>query len=331
MNKVVVVVGNGFDRDLGLKSDYKSFQESSIFNNYCNQQEIDDLLGYVSTFKHSSLDDKEEMLRFIPCQNIFNVLKIKSKLDNWYDIERFLALIAYNRGHIQGYVDQYTQFLDFVSISEKSFGQLHNALLEYLNSLPYESINLHSVAARLFKVLNEFSTVVQVKSFNYTDWNDMFDGVNKLKVEHIHGSLKDKSIIIGIQDDLDIAPDCNYMIKTFSEHFRSHNLISDLEDADEVIFFGHSLGETDYHYFKDFFLKQTDINKANRNLHVSIFTRDHNSRINILQQIRTMNNKKTDYLFGLCHFNIFMTDPDCNDGKRIDDFLLKLGDRICFE
>ena len=49
-----------------------------------------------------------------------------------------------------------------------------------------------------------------------------------------------------------------FMIKSFSRHFRSHNIQYDMILADEVIFFGHSLGSTDYHYFEHFFRNQSN-------------------------------------------------------------------------
>ena len=75
--------------------------------------------------------------------------------------------------------------------------------------------------------------------------------------KHVHGSLKESDIILGFEDNVDVNDNLCFMIKSHSPHFRSCNIRDSLEKADEIIFFGHSLGMTDYHYFEDFFLKQS--------------------------------------------------------------------------
>lgn len=324
--KLVFVIGNGFDMDLNLKTSYKSFLESKDFTAYTNEYILDTLKEEARIFRFTDKIDRENFPLLQAPSSIFNVLKAKATLENWYDVEKQLALIAYNQNS-SNRINK-AKLLDILPISSESYYQLHTALHDYLSFLSYDNIATGSIAYKLFQVLNRYPTLVHVKSFNYTDLNQIFSGKNNLSVDHIHGKLSENSLIIGIQDDLDINPSYNYMIKSFSEHFRSHNLIYDLEDADEVIFFGHSLGETDYHYFQDFFQKQTEKSRANKDLRLSIFTYDHKSRMDILQQLRNMNNKKTDMLFALCDFQLFMTKEECNDRTRIDNFLGSLDCRL---
>ena len=326
--KLVFVVGNGFDMDLKLDTSYKSFINSQSFMTYVQPDQVRALTQTAMQFQNTILSSRTHFLSFSHPINVFNVLKAKSSLENWYDIERQLAIIAHNRINSIEAMKNGERFLNLVPIDESSFHHLHDALWHYLSNLPFDSIYRDSIAYKLFTILNKFPDLVQVKSFNYTDFNQIFSGTNQLTVDYIHGNLKEKSLIIGIQDDIEIHPGYNYMIKSFSEHFRSHSLIYDLEDADEVIFFGHSLGEVDYHYFRDFFQKQTAKSTVKRNLRLSIFTYDHKSRINLLQQLRNMNQKKTDMLFALCDFQIFMTDKNCKDSHRIDMFLQDLDYRL---
>lgn len=326
--KLVFVIGNGFDMDLNLETGYKSFLESKDFTAHINEYNVDTLKEYARNFRFRDNIGREHFTLLIEPSSIFDVLKAKATLENWYDVEKQLALIAYNQNNVKNLSRSNDKFLDLLPITKDSYYQLHYALHDYLNSLSYDNISTDSIAYKLFQVLNQYPNFVHVKSFNYTGLNRIFSGKNNLNVDHIHGELSGNSLIIGIQDDLDINPSYNYMIKSFSEHFRSHNLIYDLEDADEVIFFGHSLGETDYHYFQDFFQKQTDRFRANKDLRLSIFTYDHKSRMDILQQLRNMNNKKTDMLFALCDFQLFMTKEECNDRTRIDNFLGLLDRRL---
>ena len=54
---------------------------------------------------------------------------------------------------------------------------------------------------------------------------------------------------------------------------------------------------------------------------ISIFTKDEQSKRDVLWQIRTMNENKSDYLFDLCKFQIFRTD---NDHERLEEFFSAL-------
>ena len=326
--KLVLVLGNGFDKDLGLPSGYKDFENSTLFQN--KLENVDYLKECSLSFKRSINQHKRSFIEQFPEFSIFDILAAKADLENWYDIERQLALIAHNRAFLDHIGNTFnSSLLDYLPIKKESFFQLHQCLKEYLDGIATNDI-FNSIAFQLISVLNNFPSYVIVSSFNYTDLGKILNKKINLTIDHIHGNLKDGSHIIGIQDDIDIDPTYNYMIKSFSPYFRSHSLIYDLEDADEIIFFGHSLGETDYHYFKDFFSRQTDRSTATKNLKLSIFTFDQDSRMNLLQQIRTMNNKRTDMLYALCEFNLFMTDPKCNDEERITNFLDQLDHRLRF-
>ena len=117
------------------------------------------------------------------------------------------------------------------------------------------------------------------------------------------------------------------MYKTFSPHYSSHEILFDLLDADEVIFFGHSLGQVDYHYFQRFFQQQcrSDMHRSDGK-RITIFTYDAASRLSILKQLRNMNEKRTDLLFNQNELNIFMTDG--TDEEKIAWFLSDFRKRV---
>ena len=99
-----------------------------------------------------------------------------------------------------------------------------------------------------------------------------------------------------------------FLYKTFNEHYSSNSLIHDLRDAKEVVFFGHSLGPTDYHYFQQFFKAQCVDGLPRKDAKkITIFTYDDASRIAILSQLRKMNENKTNLLYGQNDFKIIMT------------------------
>lgn len=89
----------------------------------------------------------------------------------------------------------------------------------------------------------------------------------------MHGSLEsrqtakdDTSIILGFQDNIEIDDSYCFMIKSHSPYYTSHNIKSKLDQADEVIFFGHSLGSTDYPYFEDFFANNVQLSLTMKKL-----------------------------------------------------------------
>lgn len=99
-----------------------------------------------------------------------------------------------------------------------------------------------------------------------------------------------------------------------------------MQNANEVVFFGHSLGPTDYHYFKSFFNTQSqEYMTLEKSKDITIFTFNNDSRVEILRQLRKMNGGSLEYLFSNNCFRIICTDgEDPRDEKMIQDFVKHL-------
>lgn len=295
----VLVVGNGFDLNLGLKTSYRDFFDSEFFPPV--KDDLERIKNYISS---------KNVNFFVKFQvSVFDYLRAYRELTNWCDIEGALGLLV---NLIRGE--------DGLVITEESFKDLHTRFSEYLNKYVadfFKQIDQNSVAYQLAKHLSGMPQL-SVLNFNYTPTLENIDnGFNK-KVDYIHGSLNDNSIIFGVEDDLEVPKEYSFLLKTFSPHYRGHNIRQQLQQASHIIIFGHSLAKADYHYFKDLFVRQTNPETALQNQRISIFTKDEQSKRDVLWQIRTMNENKSDYLFDLCKFQIFRTD---NDGERIKAFL----------
>lgn len=171
--------------------------------------------------------------------------------------------------------------------------------------------------------------MLEILSFNYTDLKNLqqYVGTINAPIEYVHGSILDDSIILGFQDSLDIDDSYSFMIKSFSPNYKSHNVRAKLLDANEIIFFGHSLGNIDYHYFEDLFRRQSQAEKANPNLILRIFTYDEISRRETLIQLREMNGKRTNMLYDLCNFEIYRT-KDSIDENKIEKYIGELTERF---
>lgn len=310
--KIVLVIGNGFDLDLGLKTGYVDFMKSDYFKAYL--QEIIPYKGEKRKIK----------------DNLFKYLEKERALLNWIDIETELLNLATRevKESIENTNEYRKRKIRANSDIEDTFECLHDSLCSYLESLDYNAINKDSTALKVLKsiIKHHFSQII---SYNYTDIKKVENLVGKIfcPIDHVHGRISDKSIILGFQDNVEIDKSFCFMIKSFNQHFKSHNVRKQLLDADEIIFFGHSLGCTDYHYFEDLFKYQSQSDKANEKLIMRIFTYDERSRREILFQLREMNEKRSDMIYELCDFKIYRT-IDNIDNEKIDKYLKELDKRI---
>ena len=282
--KRIIILGNGFDLDLGLATSYRNFLESEHFQK----------LGKRA--------------------NLFYWLLSKHEFQSWTDIEEELRLFAVEQSHRKSH---------FSVDLQKHFNALTNALCEYLNSINYDCIKKDSMPSVLAKCING-SDCFDIYDYNYTDLEKIFKKLNyeiSGCIHHVHGKAVDKSIILGFEDDVDIDAEYNFMIKTFSPHYRSHQVQCDLEDAGTVIFFGHSLSSTDYRYFTNFFHKQSSIDLERKcSKKIVIVTYDEKSRLKILQQLWEMNDKRIGFLFDQNEFSIYRTSVE-DDRKKLSEFL----------
>lgn len=317
-HNLVVIIGNGFDIDLGLKTKYQDFFESHFFKNNVNEHCVQRLHDYTSV-NNAMLNMNVPREQY----SLFDILECKHILlevtENtlWYDIESELAIIAST--------SRQKEKFENLKINPNSFFLLEKRLSDYIKTQYNVSLNQDSCAYQLFKIINDYhNNTVFVENFNYTDWDNLFPG-NRLSIQYIHGKVTDDSNILGIKDDIDIKPNFDYFIKTHNPKFRSHRIMHHLKDADEVIFFGHSFGDSDLHYFSDLFKRQIDTDSANLNQIIRIFTYNEDSRRSILWQLRTLTEKKVEYLFQNCDFELYRT---ANDSDRIQEYFEQLIGRL---
>lgn len=285
----VLIIGNGFDLDLGWNTRFSDFVKSD----------------YWPINRHSG--------------SILEYLKGRQRVSNWFDIEAEIGKFASdpNRRH---------QSLTTVKLNEDYFNKLVEGFKDYLINEIKENIKVDCVAAIVFSEILRNRNFKSIYSFNYTDLYNIAQRMNirtDFLYEHVHGSIKDDTIIIGAPEDKELNIGYEFLYKTFSANYQSNNLIYDLRDAKEVVFFGHSLGPTDYHYFRYFFKNQCRENMQREDAKkITIFTFDDASRISIMKQLRLMNEQKTNLLINQNDFKIIMTKN--GGGQDLDDFILHL-------
>ncbi len=276
----LLILGNGFDLGLGRDTRYSDFVNSRFWPDNLKSE----LFGY---------------------------LEKKANLKRWFDLESELARYIQNvRKESSAYV---TTRPGRARQDQVDFKVIVEALITYLKNVERKEVIRESIAAKVFSLACRDSAFSKIYSFNYTDLLILSRKLELMSipvVEYVHGCLADDSAILGINDTEDtLGGFYDFMRKSFNPHYSSHPVSYDLKTADEVVFFGHSLGDNDYHYFQSFFRHQCDENLSPEEKRtITIFTKDENGRMNIMRTLHKMNDGKTSLLFQNNILNIFCTD-----------------------
>jgi len=232
MGDGLLILGNGFDLDLGLHTCYSEFWES---------------------------DRWEEVKLSCPEPYFVQSLERYRITHHWFDLESGLKEGA---SRLLNRLKQNYDVSDYFS----SFQMLIKELKDYIqDQQEHFEPKDNSVALQLLKVINRRGPLKCIYTFNYTDLehiSERFHVTNLPPLNYMHGSLKsDDQIILGIEveDFSSIPPQLTFLIKSNSPYYHHSNLLADLYNADNVIFFGHSINGMDFPYFKEYFLKMVNM------------------------------------------------------------------------
>lgn len=302
MQNNVFIVGNGFDLALGLPTKYSDFAISKYWPVSKNEAERRRIIGerrYTSL--EAYLDDRRN-------------------LETWFDLERELYNYAREKGIGDGTNNENK---DDIKRNVEYFELLQTKLCEYIRSVQNNFVQLHYDVARevLSAVVNNgyFNSMY---SFNYTELPPI-PNHNNIECFHIHGSVKDNSAILGV-DEKNLREGYDKLIKTSSRYYKSHDLYNALPSANEVVIFGVSFGDIDYSYFDRFFkgLVNGESIKEKDKQYITIFTKDDNSRMAILRQLRKME-INMQRLYAQSIFQIICTEEE-DVQEKISEFKQRL-------
>ena len=263
MNKRTIVIGNGFDLNLGLKTSYAHFIKSHYFQN---------------------LLDKNELCKY---------LYEKYKKCNWVDIE--VALVNYP------YMNNQNQYnLDYHFLREALVNYLKNIetnndykekkaykfMIEILNDCcqnTFETTILNfNYTSTITKIIEEYK-----EKHHITDTSQL-----RIYNKSVHGRLEEK-ICFGYNGENPNKERLPFIKKTYQESFA--NPISDLLSCDDLHIWGHSLGESDGNLFKTFF------SETNRK-HISIYYHGVKGLNEIKNRIEVISGYKNENLMNNIHF-----------------------------
>ena len=227
----VIVLGNGFDLDLGWDTSYMSFYDKHKGWKMHKTNE-DDLFQYV----------------------------IDKVPGNWFDFERTLHEYALHRAEnpypknedykidrdIQDYNTFKTQLARF--IAEGSKGNVIKESHAYRLLEAYVGVKKDKISDRFFPI--------KLFSYNYTSLSKVLSEIDpnfKVGYTPVHGTIDKNNIIFGFHDDLKILKEYRPLLKSMDENYKSSAIVAESLQAKTIIFFGLSLGCIDGVYFKNIF------------------------------------------------------------------------------
>ena len=275
----VLIIGNGFDLDLGLNTRYSDFAKSEEWDNLYANNYYDS--GSLAAYLHKM-----------------------SKSDNWFDIEKC----------IKDYVQDKELRKDFdinnIYIDKWFLKDLEETFDKYLSGeLLFTPLKTNSLASQLILTNSKNSCFNSIYSFNFVEYgllSYIANGhmENLENVQYVHGIGHD--IIFGIDESGSKTTHYSFTKKVMHPKYPSTNIIPDLLEADDIIIFGHSINEIDWNYFKLFFQDSCKV-KDNQRREITIITKDDVSMKQIKDNLNSFGISIT-LLSSICKMEFIATD-----------------------
>ena len=241
MKKTLVILGSGFDIDLGLNNSYSNFHNSH-FNPF--------IFG-----NDKKWEDFEKTLR--------------NEVKKWY----------YDGKNKQEAEELYKLKEDFSKNISWFFTYCSDKF----------EINKETCAYRFLESITETS---KIYSFNYTNPYEYVDINQTNEIIHLHGryykdSFKKRRMVISQGRNIILGIDDNCIPKDgFNNHHihtlvkKNHNIyketdiIKDLSNVENVVFYGFSMGIVDFNYFENFFSSIIDGTYNCKNIFYITYNKD---------------------------------------------------------
>lgn len=297
MADVAFIIGNGFDIDMGLPSRYSDFARSKEF------RDLADRMYWM--FREEESD-----------HSLVLQLQKESAKSNWFDIEE----------EIHKYVNNHTTLEErLIGLVRAEFEELKKALASYLRRITSNfKADENKLSWQLYYCMRECRLTVTQIFFNYTNPSEclklplqpeIFNG-GQHWFTYVHGSLKDNDIVLGcdLQPNEEVNRQLSFLYK-YNQLNRANHVARNILEAKEIIFFGHSVNEMDFGYFKEFFKAASASPTPIR--HLTIITHNDESERDIKDNIRNQGISVTDLYSNLWTFDVIHTSKlYANDEKE---------------
>lgn len=317
----VLIIGNGFDLDLGLPTKYSDFAKSEYWPSSAPR-------------KKNREEQSQNDSRIINLYTITDSPKLEEAIENarsretWFDLEKELLDYAMQ---YEPKTPNFTRFSRESANEVKSnvdyYNKLRNSLNDYILEVQKkQKVSKDCKASDVLKAVVQNGYFESVFSFNYTDLISIAKQVgisHEIEYTHLHGNVLDNSIILGV-DETKLRDGYESFHKSSSRYYHSHALYNALTGAEEIVIFGLSFGSIDYSYFNSFFKQITEGESImdNKKQYITIFTKDDSSRLGIIANLRNMG-INIQRLYAQTHFQIICTSDDV-EKQELSNFYLRL-------
>ena len=346
---IVLVLGNGFDLDLGLRTSYKDFWESQ----YCPKGYPAPLIKHLNEKWPDSLDKvkwydlENELLQYFRRTHHRDTYDLITPSEQEF-LKNYNPSNTTARHHYTKYQEEIASlnakgllsvdiswgtymtidYLDDLRESavwrdRKAFKLIKEGLCKYITEASNTAIDDKSCSFNVLFAMakaKELGASLHIYTFNYTSLQSPHGNSIANVTYHMHGTCVEDKIIIGTQDSLEFDENYDFLQKSFDPDFNPPALVDSLLHSGEIVIFGHSLGVNDMQYFKSFFQRQIDINNPKRK-RITIFTRDDRSEIEIKRSLQLMTDHNLSTLYGLNDLQIIKTANIKDDPSKFRAFM----------
>ena len=282
MAGVALIIGNGFDIDMGLPSRYSDFIRSNEWKGVVKRVE-----GFLadSSYRNHSLIAQ---------------LQLASQDSMWFDIEQEISKFV--KCHP-------TNSQQEIGEIKWEFDLIKEGLINYLKRITANfTADKNKLSTYLYYRLRECPLTATEIYFNYTSPQQYLKMPIQLEIfnggQHwfsfVHGSLRENDIVLGC--DLQAGEEVN---RQLSFMYKANHVAKNILEAKEIIFFGHSINEMDFCYFREFFKSASAAPEPIR--HLTIITYDEESERNIKDNIRNQGISVSDLYSNLRTFDFIHT------------------------
>lgn len=288
MAQLALILGNGFDIDMGLPSKYSDFAKSKEWQDMIKR--VDSFLQFEDYRTHSLIGQLQEA----------------SRESLWFDIEE----------EIHKFINAHRDITDQeVGEIKNEFDLLKEALYKYLQRVTTNFTSIRErISTFLFYKLRECPLTATEIYFNYTNpheylklplQKEIFNGAQHW-CTYVHGSLRYNDIVLGcdLQSGEKVNRQLSFMYK-YNQLNKANHVARNILEAKEIIFFGHSVNEMDFCYFREFFRVASA--SPNPIRHLTIITYDDESERDIKDNIRNQGVSVSDLYSNLWTFDFIHT------------------------
>ena len=258
---IALIIGNGFDLSLGLPTSFSHFIKSKYFRKGLMNNDLYQYMDSVYNSNMGWIDVESELANYSMEHPKSTTLRIE-----YHQLKQALAdymgEIDYNHDVIDKDSSAYNSFGDyfFSSVGHKPTNKLIVINFNYTHSILKLKRNLYGNG-----FLSKFLEIAE--AFSPLMGND--NPFSHIKFIHPHGAV-DTGIVFGVDDGSLISPKHTFLKKSCDPSYLAFNPTI-LSNADKIVIWGHSLGESDHAYFVDFFTRQSSSSASRKEIVITYY------------------------------------------------------------